>query len=97
MRRRLTPKNTSAPNAAKPAAVSHDEVAREAFKMFQARHGAPGDPVADWFEAEKRVKARLGGNLGGNLGAKPAPRAAEANAAAGNGRNTTRRGFRGRK
>jgi hypothetical protein len=93
MRRRLTPKNTSAPNVAKPAAMSHDEVAREAFKMFQARHGAPGDPVADWFEAERRVKARLGGNLG----AKPAPRAAEANAAAGNGRNTTRRGFRGRK
>jgi Protein of unknown function (DUF2934) len=93
MRRRHAPKNTAPTNIAKPAAVSHDEVAREAFQMFQARHGAPGDPVADWFEAEKRVKARLGSKPG----AKPAPRAAEANAAAGNGRNTTRRGFRGRK
>jgi Protein of unknown function (DUF2934) len=88
---RPSPKN---PASSKNDTVSRDEIAREAFKMFQARHGAPGDPVADWFEAEKIVRARTT--------AKPARAAqaqAQAQASAGNGgrnnprrRNTRRRG-----
>ena len=66
--------------------ISRDDVAREAIKLFQARHGAPGDPVADWFEAERIVKARM---------VAPPTRQAEAAAARGsnNGRRrgTTRR------
>jgi hypothetical protein len=64
--------------------VSQDEISREAFRIYQSRHGAPGDPVADWFEAERVVTARHAIN---------APRAAQAEAAAGgrNRRNNNRR------
>ena len=41
--------------------VSRDEIAREAFRIFQSRNGAPGDPVADWCQAEQSVKARVFG------------------------------------
>jgi hypothetical protein len=75
-------KKSSAPARSVPA-VSHDEVSREAFRIYQARHGAPGDPVADWCEAERIVLAR-------RSAANP-PRAAEAQAAAGS--NGRRRGF----
>ena len=54
--------------------------------VFQARHGAPGDPIADWFEAERIVRSRT-------QAAKP--RAAAASASAGGGgrraRTTSRR------
>lgn len=78
-------------NVAKPVTVSRDDVAQEAFKMFQARHGAPGDPVADWFEAEKIVRARV------EAKAPKAPKSAEAAAGAGNGRAFMRRTTRRRK
>jgi hypothetical protein len=92
MHRRNAPKKPASKNVTKPIAkaanISRDEVAQEAFKMFQSRHGAPGDPVADWFEAEKIVRARVE--------TKP-PKAAEAAAAAGNGRNGARRHSRRRR
>jgi hypothetical protein len=68
------------PSSRSPSPVlSNDEVAREAFRLYQARHGAPGDPVADWFEAERIVRSRQ---------APAAPKAAEA--AAGRGGSTRR-------
>jgi hypothetical protein len=82
------PRRNAPKNVAKPVNVSRDEVAQEAFKMFQARHGAPGDPVADWFEAEKIVRSRIEAK---------APKAAQAAAAAGNGRNGGRRSSRRRR
>jgi hypothetical protein len=66
--------------------VSQDEIAREAFRIFQSRNGAPGDPVADWFAAEKTVRSKTLAN---------GARSAQASAAAGGGgRNANRRNRR---
>ena len=45
------------------SAPPHDEIAHEAFKLYQSRHGAPGDPVADWFEATRIVLAERSGGM----------------------------------
>ncbi len=47
---------------------SHDEIAREAYAIYLARKGAPGDPVRDWVEAEQRLGART---LGAAAAAPP--------------------------
>jgi hypothetical protein len=94
MPRRPAPKTLGSKTSTKQIPVSRDEIAQEAFKMFQARHGVPGDPVADWFEAERVVRSRI---------ESKAPKAAQAAAAAtaGNsrnsGRNSARRTTRRRK
>ena len=62
--------------------LSHDAIAREAFRIYQSRHGAPGDPVADWFEATRIVTAR---------NTAKAPRVAQAEAAAGGNVRRSRR------
>jgi hypothetical protein len=69
--------------------VSRDEVAREAFRIFQSRNGAPGDPVADWFQAEQAVRSRTPTRTPAN-----APRSNQAEAAAGS-RGSNRRNRRG--
>jgi DUF2934 family protein len=71
----------AAPKTASNPSVPHDEIAREAFKIYQARHGAPGDPVADWFEATRIVTSRT---------TPRAPKVASAQAAAGNSRTGDR-------
>ena len=71
MQRRPAKKSTS-----QPKNLSHDAIAREAFRIYQSRHGAPGDPVADWFEATRIVTGRS---------TTTAPRAAEAKASANSG------------
>ncbi len=38
-----------------------DEIRRRAYARFLERGGAPGDPVADWLEAEREVLAKLRG------------------------------------
>jgi hypothetical protein len=74
---RAQKKRVTKPARAAAPAVSQEEISREAFKLFQARHGAPGDPIADWFEAERIVRSRA-------QAAKP--RVAAASASAGGGR-----------
>jgi hypothetical protein len=78
------------PASNKSATPSRDDVAREAFRIFQSRNGAPGDPVADWFAAEQIVRSRTT--------TKNQPRAMQAQAAAGgrnrNGNNRRRRSRR---
>ncbi len=34
------------------------EVRKEAYALYVARNGAPGDPEQDWHDAERRVRAR---------------------------------------
>jgi hypothetical protein len=72
-------------DASRPIKPTQDEISREAFRIYQARHGAPGDPVADWFEAERIVMARA---------VSKAPRAAEAQAEALEGGSGGRRARR---
>ncbi len=38
----------------------HELIAAAAFRRYQQRAGAPGDPLADWLEAEKEVDSALG-------------------------------------
>jgi hypothetical protein len=41
-----------------PHEILVTEVAAEAYALFEARAGGPGDPVSDWLEAERIVGAR---------------------------------------
>lgn len=34
-----------------------DRIRCRAYEISQARHGAPGDPVADWTQAERELRA----------------------------------------
>ena len=54
-------KNRQSSPARSAARPSQEEVSREAFKIYQSRHGAPGDPVADWYQAERIVMSRISG------------------------------------
>jgi hypothetical protein len=46
-----------------PAAVSRiitqDEIARRAYEIYASRGYAPGDQNADWYEAERQLRAGL--------------------------------------
>lgn len=46
-----------APGTGEP---SQDEIRRKAFEIFEARHGAWGDPVADWLRAEAELRHERG-------------------------------------
>ena len=46
-----------APGTGEP---SPDEIRRRAFEIFEARHGAWGDPVADWLRAEAELRRERG-------------------------------------
>jgi hypothetical protein len=37
-----------------------ERIRRRAFEIYQARKGGPGDPAADWLQAEREVKAGAG-------------------------------------
>lgn len=39
---------------------SQDEIRRRAHEIFEARHGAWGDPVADWLRAEAELRCERG-------------------------------------
>lgn len=34
---------------------TQDEIARRAYEIFKSRNGRPGDPVADWLQAEREL------------------------------------------
>jgi len=59
-RRRVVARSTPkpAPDAMTVTPVPADEVAAEAYFLFLARGGQPGDALADWLTAEQIVKAR---------------------------------------
>jgi glycosyltransferase involved in cell wall biosynthesis len=37
----------------------HDDIRRRAYEIYLGRHGAPGDPVADWLQAERELRGQL--------------------------------------
>ena len=47
-----------APVAA-PRTITQDDIARRAYDIYASRGYADGDPVADWHEAERQLKAGL--------------------------------------
>lgn len=48
-----------ATDAAGAASVSRDEIARRAYEIFSRRAGVPGDPTADWLQAEQELRDEL--------------------------------------
>jgi hypothetical protein len=64
-RRARRPPATAAPRtkarrAAPPQSIDwpgDEEIRRRAYLFYLDRHGAPGDPVADWLRAERELTA----------------------------------------
>jgi hypothetical protein len=36
---------------------THEQIELRAYEIYLERHGAPGDPLADWVRAEREVMA----------------------------------------
>ena len=51
------PPPTPTPVAAR--AATRQEIEKRAFEIYAGRGYAPGDPIADWLEAERQLKAGL--------------------------------------
>jgi|GEM_PF-2393995 len=45
--------------AAAPRTITHDMIAKRAYEIYASRGYAPGNPDADWAEAERQLKAGL--------------------------------------
>jgi hypothetical protein len=43
-------------NRDSPTAASHEEIARLAYILWQARGGCDGEAEQDWFEAERQLR-----------------------------------------
>ena len=39
------------------AHTTNDDIRLRAYQLYVERHGAPGDPVADWLRAERELTA----------------------------------------
>lgn len=39
------------------ATASESEIAMRAYEIFKARNGEPGDPMSDWLQAERELRA----------------------------------------
>jgi hypothetical protein len=48
-----TSANTTAPARTGP---THEQIARRAYEIFQARGGQPGNPEQDWHQAERELR-----------------------------------------
>ncbi|HWB17631.1 MAG TPA: DUF2934 domain-containing protein [Vicinamibacterales bacterium] len=51
----------AAPVPADRGEATYDEIAAEAYSLFEGRGGQHGDDVGDWLAAEQMVKARREG------------------------------------
>jgi hypothetical protein len=45
--------------AATARTISQEDIARRAFEIYASRGYAAGDPTADWYEAERQLRAGL--------------------------------------
>jgi Protein of unknown function (DUF2934) len=63
---RTAPPRPSRRTLAPRTAPAFDEIARRAYEIYLGRNGGPGDPTADWLQAEReltpppKAKARRG-------------------------------------
>jgi hypothetical protein len=46
----------SGPSSPPSASPTHEEIRARAYELFLARKGHPGDPVADWLQAEAELR-----------------------------------------
>lgn len=37
--------------------ATRGEIRQRAYEIFRSRHGAPGNPVLDWLQAEQEIRA----------------------------------------
>lgn len=42
-----------------PRQITREQIERRAYEIYAGRGYAPGDPTADWLEAERQLKAGL--------------------------------------
>jgi hypothetical protein len=54
--RRQSTESSAAESATLENQPTHEEIATRAYFRHLSRQGQPGDPVADWFEAERELK-----------------------------------------
>jgi hypothetical protein len=50
---------TAAKTPAAPREITYQMIEQRAYEIYASRGYAPGDPVADWLEAERQLKAGL--------------------------------------
>lgn len=60
----VSPRNESA--VSNTAVPMEERIRRRAHEIFLARKGAPGDPVADWLQAEKEVRDAMANETASN-------------------------------
>lgn len=53
-------KSRAASERARGPEPTHEEIRQRAYELFEARGGAPGDPVADWLRAERELRQERG-------------------------------------
>jgi hypothetical protein len=53
--RRTPGKTKHVPARPSVLAPSLDDVARRAYEIYLSRNGTPGDPMADWLQAEQEL------------------------------------------
>lgn len=51
----------------------HDQIAKKAYELFQARGGVDGYHIADWLQAEKEILAPVVKKKGAKKAKKSAP------------------------
>lgn len=56
--RKLKPQTGTGPEAA-ALAVSHEELERRAYRIFQERGGQPGRDLEHWLQAERELLAEM--------------------------------------
>ncbi|MCL2647759.1 MAG: DUF2934 domain-containing protein [Phycisphaerales bacterium] len=50
---------TASPSIPAPRIITREQIERRAYDLYASRGYTPGDPVADWYEAERQLKAGL--------------------------------------
>ena len=48
-----------AAQADRPVVITEEQIKRRAHEIYLVRGGKPGDPLQDWLQAEKELRARL--------------------------------------
>ena len=47
-----------AAKADRPVVITEEQIKRRAHEIYLVRGGKPGDPLQDWLQAEKELRAR---------------------------------------